>query len=526
MSNGAGEHGVVEVRLRDPVTDAFARLEEQGGIGAGGTAEVVRCVDDNLGCRVALKRLRDELAERATYRAILIAEAQKTAQLDHPNIVPVHELGLDREGRLYFTMKLVRGQSLTQILEERPPGQRSRHDLYALIQVVLKVCDALSYAHSRGVIHRDLKPDNVMVGEYGEVYLMDWGIAKLRDPRQIRSDSEQPGTGAGRHEYPFVQEQGGVATGSPFYMAPEQAAGRNSELDARTDVFGVGAILYEIVTGRAPHEAQSSNVDVCLALAVACDIGRPEQYAPYLHSRLGDIICRAVQKEPSARYQSIRELKSDLESFLECGWLFDRRTLMPGTLIIREGDVADELYIIVSGHCRARKTEAGRQVVLRTMSTGAVFGEIAMFTGEKRTASVEALDEVTVMVLRKDDLERDLKFGPWSSALVKSMADRFVERDRQVRAYARLMRHFAVHGQRSKDGRWIAPWSVVRDEIVRDLPAPDETGPLDAERKDELAMGKLETWFGPLEPGTAPREYHTGPVGIALDRDEIWVVQA
>src|SRR5258708_30595685 len=162
-----------------------------------------------------------------------------TGQLEHPSIVPVHELAIGQGGIPYFTMKLVQGVGLDVWLRDpfRPPGSTDR--LEEGLEIFLKVCDAVGYAHHRGVIHRDLKPDNIMVAGFGQVYLMDWGLARLTKNRPAsgsRSQMEAPGP-----------------VGTPDYMAPEQARGNPADMDERSDIFGLGAVLYEIVCGKTPY---------------------------------------------------------------------------------------------------------------------------------------------------------------------------------------------------------------------------------------------------------------------------------
>ncbi|MHC4598675.1 MAG: serine/threonine-protein kinase, partial [Planctomycetota bacterium] len=162
------------------------RYSVLGEIARGGMGAIVRLVDNDIRRPVAMKViLSDETAGTADRERVerFVEEAQVTGQLEHPNIVPVHELGLDHEGKVYFTMKLVKGESLDSILDrlaDKDPGHAGKYPLSHLLQVFLKVCDAIAFAHSKGVIHRDLKPENVMVGSFGEVLVMDWGLAKVK----------------------------------------------------------------------------------------------------------------------------------------------------------------------------------------------------------------------------------------------------------------------------------------------------------------------------------------------------------
>ncbi len=235
---------------------AAGRYELYGEIGRGGMGEVWRGRDPSLGRDLALKVLLAKHAARPEVVRRFLEEAQINGQLQHPGVVPVYELGRYDDGRPFFTMKLVKGRTLAALLKERPSAA---HDLPRFLGVFEAVCQAVGYAHSKGVIHRDLKPANVMVGAFGEVQVMDWGLAKvLGSPRGGPPPGEGPAGsvvqtdrsgGAGAESRP------GSVMGTPAYMAPEQALGQVERLDRRCDVFGLGAILCEVLTGRPPYVA-------------------------------------------------------------------------------------------------------------------------------------------------------------------------------------------------------------------------------------------------------------------------------
>ncbi|MCC6250437.1 MAG: serine/threonine protein kinase, partial [Rubrivivax sp.] len=210
------------------------RMRDEGEIARGGMGSIHRLYDLDLRRRVALKVIDPALAADASMRQRFIDEARITGALTHPNIVPVHDLAVDEEhGRASYTMKLVDGRTLTELIAM----QASQRDVERILQVLASVCDALAYAHSRGIVHRDLKPDNIMVGEFGEVYLMDWGCAFATTDRTL-VDGEP--------------DAEGTVAGTVRYMAPEQARGEIGRIDARTDIFSMGAILYKALTGQAP----------------------------------------------------------------------------------------------------------------------------------------------------------------------------------------------------------------------------------------------------------------------------------
>ncbi len=389
-------------------------------LGRGGMGHVHPATDRNLIRHVALKRLDKKLAKVPMYRDGFIAEGQITGQLEHPNIVPVHELAIGDNGIPYFTMKLVQGVGFDTWLRDpfRPPGSTDR--LHEGLEIFLKICDAVAYAHHRGVIHRDLKPENVMIADFGQVYLMDWGLARLTRTRPASGKAAQ------------MEAHGPV--GTPTHMAPEQARGNPAEMDERSDVFGLGALLYEVVSGKTPY-GDSRNAKEILKRA------QTDQVVPIdavtfgisVSKRLKTIVDRAVAAKPADRYQSVLEMQGDVRRFLRGGLYLPSEVFMPGTLIMREGDVGDAAYMIVSGKCRAFRNVDGGQETLATMEAGDVFGEMALLLDEPRAASVEAVDQVTALVLDKRTMAEGLGAEGWSSMLVRALAHRFRALEQQVR---------------------------------------------------------------------------------------------
>ncbi|MBM4030752.1 MAG: hypothetical protein FJ291_03100 [Planctomycetes bacterium] len=342
---------------------SLPRYEEQEVIGHGGMGEVVLCVDRDIHRQIALKRMRETPDAKPSDRARFVEEAQVTGQLEHPNIVPIYELSRDPEGGVYYTMKLVRGRSLAEILKDikdhrdhkddrgardsaggtgvPPVGQRQdacatkEISLGDLLQMFLKVCDGVAFAHSRGVIHRDLKPANIMVGDYGEVLVMDWGLARILRPddrRQMTDDSGQrveshasrvtrqespPQIASDRQEMSALETLAGSMLGTPAYMSPEQAKGELDKIDARSDLWSLGAILYEILTLERAFAGETTYA--ILASVLKGNIVPPEQRAPSRNvpRELSAIVMKCLSRTRACRYASVLDLKRDLTLFLE-----------------------------------------------------------------------------------------------------------------------------------------------------------------------------------------------------------------
>jgi serine/threonine protein kinase len=295
----------------------------QGGMGAVMDARELT-IERNVAMKVMLESEKPDEVMR------FIAEAKITGQLEHPNIMPVHELGVDDKERVFYTMKYVRGSTLRQVLDalfDRDPVTVARYPLGQLLTIFQKVCDAIAFAHSKGVIHRDLKPENFMIGDYGEVLVMDWGLAKVLDPTAHRAVSHEGHsiirTGV-RAELHASEKESGNVFGTPQYMAPEQAYAQYDAIDMRTDVYALGAILHHVLTLRHPIEGE--NAQAILTKVAAGDF-QPAREAttgstrlPHLpHGKvpeaLSAVAFKAMANSPDQRYQTVRELQTDIGAY-------------------------------------------------------------------------------------------------------------------------------------------------------------------------------------------------------------------
>lgn len=399
-----------------------SRYDEHGEIARGGMSSIVAATDRMLRRRVAMKVLdRKRDPEGLGY---FVQEARVTAYLDHPNIVPVHDLHHDEDGwPSRFTMKLVEGETLASIVERTPAGELHGAALERILEVLLKVCDAVAFAHSRGVIHCDLKPGNVMVGSHGQVYLMDWGVAQ----RRARVEKPDP------TDRTTLDLHSSMLSGTPAYMAPEQAWGRHEEIDERTDVYGLGGLLYAVLTRTPPHDGGKLELD--LALAKEGVVPPPQEVITKhrLPPGLCRIAMRALAKNAHERYPDVAAMRADIERFLRGGGWFETVQLPQGTLIMREGDAPDFAYIVTEGQCELFRVVDGEKHFMRLLGPGECFGETSIFASSARTASVSASTDVTLLKVTREALERELERSEWLRSFVEALAERFIELDQKVR---------------------------------------------------------------------------------------------
>jgi CRP-like cAMP-binding protein/tRNA A-37 threonylcarbamoyl transferase component Bud32 len=420
------------------------RLVDEGEIAEGGMSSVHKVRDGLIERHAAMKILADRVHPEARVR--FLREAQITGQLDHPNIVPIYDIGQTPDGAPCFTMKLVRGRTLAEVLRGGGGAAgRGARDLEVLLKILVTVCDAVSFAHSRGVIHRDLKPDNVMIGSHGQVYVMDWGCAYVLDDEQL---ARVPGVDvAERVRCPRVPEleEEGTVIGTAAYMPPEQAWGRTAESGPRSDVFGLGAILYHVLSGAPPHGGAGDAIE----RAQRCEIAplAPGKRSPRSLCR---IAMKALARDPERRHLTVEALKHDLERVISGGTWVSSETFAPGTEIVREGEPGDAAYIIAAGRCEVSKLEGGQRVVLRHLGPGDVFGEAALFTGEARTATVTAVEETDVSIVSRDALQDELALSSWTAAFVRALAGRFRDIDGRLSDHRRALRALVAEGRLSE----------------------------------------------------------------------------
>ena len=305
----------------------FSQYTLMRKLGQGGLGTVWLARDENLRRYVAIKEIRSRggnAAETTVQR--FRREAEITGRLEHPGIVPIYQFGTDPEtGRSFYVMRFQGKKTLQDAIaeyhERRESGNGDPLLLHRLLTAFSNLCKAVDHAHSRNVIHRDLKPENVALNNYGQIVLLDWGLAKLQDETGLSDAGDEEVAMEGDDQGVTVS---GQVLGSPMYMAPEQAAGRVDEIDERTDIFGLGGILFTILTGATPHEQARASIlgqenASMLSAIVAQQVPSPRKIVTSVPKPLEAICQKATQKKRYLRYKSVTALADDVEHYLAGG---------------------------------------------------------------------------------------------------------------------------------------------------------------------------------------------------------------
>ncbi|MGE0322901.1 MAG: serine/threonine-protein kinase [Polyangiaceae bacterium] len=322
-------HASKQALLEAPFEDRYAKPRL---LGRGGMGEVYLLRDGRVGRDVAFKRIRRQHTGRTDLESRFLREARVQGQLEHPSVVPVYDVGVTPEGEAYFTMKRIQGLTLATIISGLRNGDhaiRQHYNVRRVLGAISRACLALAYAHTRGVIHRDLKPANIMLGDYGEVYLLDWGVAKvtganvdslLADAMLLDEDHEAEEVAAGDTGI-------GSLLGTPGYIAPEQARGMVS-IDFRADIYSMGAILFEVLALEPLHRGREAE-DLLQSTFLGTDL-RPSARAKAenISQDLDEICQRACALNPAERFTSAREMSEAIERYLHGARDDEQRTQM------------------------------------------------------------------------------------------------------------------------------------------------------------------------------------------------------
>ena len=411
--------------------DSLGKLVE-GGMGA-----ILRVQELHLQRILAMKVVRPAFKSNAETLRSFITEAKITGMLEHPNIIPIHELGIDSETGLYFTMKLAEGEALIDILDrlrDGDPDDAARFSTYQLLTIFRKVCDALSFAHSKRIIHQDIKPHNIIVGPYGEVLLMDWGLARyVGDP----SEETDPETAAVIRDVLYgLQPDDDLIKGSPSYISPEQVIG--TPLDERSDIFLLGATLYHIFTLETPYSGQE--VAEVLQQARTASFIPPEHRSPgrQIPAEVCRIIKTAMALDPADRYPDVASLAAEIDDIIAGKWTRqEKKSFAPGELLMKEGETGEEAYLILSGRVDVVKETDGEPIVLGSLTDGDIVGEMSLIARVTRSASVRAVEATEAAILTQSLLSQNLrKLPPYMEKIVSTLTDRLRTANANIHPYA------------------------------------------------------------------------------------------
>jgi serine/threonine-protein kinase len=391
----SGTNPIVDLDGEDLVESAN-RYERIRRLGVGGMGEVLLCRDQHIGRAVAMKVVHSEYGGEPIRRARFLREARIQGQLEHPAIVPVYDLDRGNDGHPFFTMKRVRGQTLEEILELQRRGDRDaglEYTRHKLLSAFTRVCLAIDFAHSRGIVHRDLKPANMMFGRFGEVYVLDWGLAKRLENDDIISDAEV-------HKGLLTISSGtftavGVVMGTPAYMAPEQIEGRADLIGPRSDIYALGAILFEILTLETLHGSDSPAA--MLARALKGVEARPSRRAPdrMVPPELEEICVRATARRPEHRFVSARQLADAVEAHLAGDRDGELRRELAERHVASARAAAERALGEASEADRTLALrEAGRAIALRPDDEGALRVLVDLLTTPPKAPPPEVVEEV------------------------------------------------------------------------------------------------------------------------------------
>jgi len=410
------------LKQRPPSPEA-PRYVPVAKIGEGGAAVVSRTFDSTLQRLVAAKELKQGPDADATARRSFTREARLVCYLDHPGVVPIYDQYATPAGRPGYVMKLVEGESLSRRLRFDPPARATPLPVAETVGLLSRVAETLAYAHDRGVAHLDVKPDNVMLGRYGEVFLVDWGNARLFDPRPYRAHL---GENARDDEVRLlVEEPPDLLSGTPHFMSPEQTCRPRAELGPSSDLFSAGTLLYLALTGEVPFRA--GGVNALLQAIRETDPAPVRSLNPEVPLRLQEICQRMLRKDPAERYADFHALLADLAAYRDAGQGFPVRQFEAGATVFEEGASGDRAFVVLSGRVAVTRwaPEGARRIA--ELGPGEIVGELAILTGEGRSATVTALEPTALRVLEKGEVERELaKLAPWVGTMVSSLARRFL----------------------------------------------------------------------------------------------------
>jgi len=382
-------------------------------LGEGALGEVNLEFDTFLHRHVAVKHLKKKFRSDAYQVQMFLNEAKLVSFLNHRGIITTYDLFVQKGGGPGYAMGLVEGQPLEELLGSLPFSR--------LVQIFTKICETMAYAHSRGVAHLDLKPENVMAGRYGEVVIVDWGIARIFDDRPYKAYVGATPT----EDSSLFFAESAQGCGTPLYMSPEHITLSRDQLGAQADIWSLGVLFFRMCTGRFPFMAK--NPADLFQLIQYRSAPSAAAFNPQLPVAYSDIIRKMLHIDPRVRYQKCSEILADLEQVHQSGQAFEKYSFGFGQDIFRQGDRGDYAFTIISGTVQILREFNGQQKVLATLGVGEIVGELALFTAQPRTATARVCSkQATIAIMHRQQVEAELhKLAPWVPRMITTLSDRF-----------------------------------------------------------------------------------------------------
>jgi serine/threonine protein kinase len=405
----------------------YSQLRE---LGAGSIGKVHAVFDNFLQRVVAHKSMKQEHLNNQNILRTFGNEIKLMGRLSHPGILPVYDAMVGDYGEPSYIMRYAEGQDLAALMQ-MPKGKLESVaiPLEQSVRILVKLCETLAYAHDHGVLHLDLKPENIMLGRYGEVLIMDWGAARVYDTAKFEAGiKDHTGDGV---EIEYKHENRNLLIGTPAYMSPEQLKSPRDQLTPPSDIFSIGILFYQMITGQHPFKER-----VFEKLSAKIDSFNPPAAhevnpdVPYSISRICE---RMLKKKPEERYQGFREVIKDIDDYQRSGAGAPTRNYAPGETIFKEGDPSNFVCIVVSGNVEISVRKDGKQHVIARLGPNEPFGELAALTGKARTATATALEASVIRMISKQDIAVEIEnLSPWVGSMVKALSKRFIDNSERL----------------------------------------------------------------------------------------------
>jgi serine/threonine-protein kinase len=412
--------------------DRYIRLYD---LGQGSVGKVYAVFDTFLQRVVARKELNpDKLGDEDISRAF-VNEIQLMGHLSHPGILPIYDASLNDKGEPAYVMGLADGRSLSTLLQVNPKtGNGVPLSLEQAVRILLKLSEALTYAHDRGILHLDLKPENIMVGDYGEVLIMDWGAARIYDLDRYNGHLQRY---SDRIDYIERRpERDNLLIGTPMFMSPEQFYGDRQVLTPASDIFSVGLIAYQMLAGDYPFKAKTlEELTDKICHEAPPPVHKVNTDVPHSLSRICE---KMLAKNPADRYRSFADVGHAIGDYQRSAAGFPLVEFQPGEIIFNEGDAGDFVYVVVSGKVGITIAGPAGPKKIAELGDNEPFGELAALTGNDRTATAVALEKSLIRKIGKQEIAAEIeKLSPWVGSIVEALSRRFVEMNERVLALER-----------------------------------------------------------------------------------------